>query len=107
MRSSLSLLATVSRGQPSKLRKPAISLDHFIQRQRVLALWREIVRALNSRSSPAKAYNCTADIKKRSPIHLREVSYATMLVMSLNAIVMLPTCNTSAISSRPEKQNST
>ncbi|KAL5359172.1 complex 1 protein-domain-containing protein [Aspergillus floccosus] len=47
MRSSLSLLATVSRGQPSKLRKPAISLDHFIQRQRVLALWREIVRALN------------------------------------------------------------
>ncbi|KAJ5280762.1 hypothetical protein N7478_006134 [Penicillium angulare] len=33
--------------QPSKLKKPAISLDHFIQRQRVLALWREIVRALH------------------------------------------------------------
>ncbi|KAJ5532357.1 hypothetical protein N7504_009420 [Penicillium tannophilum] len=47
MRSSLSLLAAVARSQPSKLKKPAISLDHFIQRQRVLALWREIVRALN------------------------------------------------------------
>ncbi|KAH1279656.1 hypothetical protein KXW98_004638 [Aspergillus fumigatus] len=47
MHSSLRLLASVSRGQPSKLRKPAVSLDHFIQRQRVLGLWREIVRALN------------------------------------------------------------
>ncbi|KAJ5935232.1 hypothetical protein N7466_004779 [Penicillium verhagenii] len=49
MRPSLSLLAAVSRSQPSRLKKPAISLDHFIQRQRVLALWREIVRALNSK----------------------------------------------------------
>lgn len=71
MRSSLSLLTAVSRGQPSRLKKPAISLDHvgikstpahgrghsdenvliigqFIQRGRVLALWREIVRTLNS-----------------------------------------------------------
>ncbi|KAJ5175235.1 uncharacterized protein N7482_001112 [Penicillium canariense] len=47
MRQSLSLLAAVSRNQPSKLKKPAISLDHFIQRQRVLAFWREIVRALH------------------------------------------------------------
>ncbi|KAH8428624.1 LYR motif-containing protein 2 [Aspergillus melleus] len=47
MRPSIRLLATVSRGQPSKLRKPAIGLDHFIQRQRVLAFWREIVRALH------------------------------------------------------------
>ncbi|KAJ5891682.1 complex 1 protein-domain-containing protein [Penicillium subrubescens] len=46
MRQSLSLLAAVSRTQPSKLKKPAISLDHFIQRQRVLSLWREIMRAL-------------------------------------------------------------
>lgn len=28
MHSSLRLLASVSRGQPSKLRKPAVSLDH-------------------------------------------------------------------------------
>ncbi|KAJ5675589.1 hypothetical protein N7462_008486 [Penicillium macrosclerotiorum] len=48
MRKSLSLLAAISRSQPSKLKRPAISLDHFIQRQRVIALWREIVRALNS-----------------------------------------------------------
>ncbi|KAJ5631480.1 uncharacterized protein N7484_011580 [Penicillium longicatenatum] len=47
MRSSLISLAAVARSQPSRLKKPSISLDHFIQRQRVLALWREIVRALN------------------------------------------------------------
>ncbi|KAJ5096053.1 hypothetical protein NUU61_005409 [Penicillium alfredii] len=46
MRPSLSLLA-VARSQPPRLKKPAVSLDHFIQRQRVLAFWREIVRALN------------------------------------------------------------
>ncbi|KAJ5812086.1 hypothetical protein N7474_008387 [Penicillium riverlandense] len=52
MRSSLSLLAAVSRGQASRLRKPTVSLDHFIQRQRVLALWRDIVRAVNSKLIP-------------------------------------------------------
>ncbi|OQE11586.1 hypothetical protein PENVUL_c002G01823 [Penicillium vulpinum] len=46
MRPSPQFLAAVSRSQPSKLKKPSISLDHFIQRQRVLSLWREIVRAL-------------------------------------------------------------
>ncbi|KAJ5778187.1 hypothetical protein N7520_001433 [Penicillium odoratum] len=62
MRSSLNLFAAVARSQPSKLKKPAISLDHFIQRQRVLALWREIVRALNSTrlaSSSLKAIHGT------------------------------------------------
>ncbi|OJJ41049.1 hypothetical protein ASPWEDRAFT_242207 [Aspergillus wentii DTO 134E9] len=55
MRSSLKLLASISRSQPSKLKKPAVSLDHFIQRQRVLGLWREIVRALNKvPNSPTK-----------------------------------------------------
>ncbi|PYH47389.1 LYR motif-containing protein 2 [Aspergillus saccharolyticus JOP 1030-1] len=48
MRTSLQLLASISRTQPSKLKKSTIGLDHFIQRQRVLAFWREIVRALNS-----------------------------------------------------------
>ncbi|KAJ5964379.1 uncharacterized protein N7479_004255 [Penicillium vulpinum] len=48
MRPSPQFLAAVSRSQPSKLKKPSISLDHFIQRQRVLSLWREIVRALIS-----------------------------------------------------------
>ncbi|KAJ5579902.1 uncharacterized protein N7459_005887 [Penicillium hispanicum] len=47
MRPCPRLLAAISRGQPSKLKKPAVSLDHFIQRQRVLAFWREVVRALN------------------------------------------------------------
>ncbi|KAJ5764519.1 hypothetical protein N7533_003200 [Penicillium manginii] len=47
MRQSLSLLAAVSRRPASKLRKPAVSLDHFIQRQRTLTFWREIVRALH------------------------------------------------------------
>ncbi|KAL3465521.1 complex 1 protein-domain-containing protein [Aspergillus heterothallicus] len=47
MRSSLKLFAAVNSTRSSKLRKPTISLDHFIQRQRVIALWREIVRALN------------------------------------------------------------
>ncbi|KAB8249968.1 hypothetical protein F9C07_2281919 [Aspergillus flavus] len=47
MRPSMKLLAGVSRGQSSKLRKPAMSLDHFIQRQRVLGFWREVTRALH------------------------------------------------------------
>ncbi|KAJ5333532.1 uncharacterized protein N7506_007315 [Penicillium brevicompactum] len=46
MRPSPHLLAAVSRTRPSTLKKPSISLDHFIQRQRVLSFWREIVRAL-------------------------------------------------------------
>ncbi|KKK26256.1 hypothetical protein ARAM_003341 [Aspergillus rambellii] len=48
MRSSVRLLAAVSPTRPSKLRKPTISLDHFIQRQRVISFWREIVRSLYS-----------------------------------------------------------
>ncbi|KAE8551740.1 hypothetical protein TMatcc_001720 [Talaromyces marneffei ATCC 18224] len=32
--------------KPSRLRKPALSLDQFIQRQRVLSFWREIIRAV-------------------------------------------------------------
>ncbi|ODH50265.1 hypothetical protein GX48_03537 [Paracoccidioides brasiliensis] len=32
---------------PRKPRTPALSLEHFIQRQRALSLWREIVRAFN------------------------------------------------------------
>ncbi|PYH92332.1 hypothetical protein BO71DRAFT_451475 [Aspergillus ellipticus CBS 707.79] len=47
MRSSLTLLASITRSQSSKLRKPTVSLDHFIQRQRVISLWREIARALS------------------------------------------------------------
>ncbi|KAF3402270.1 hypothetical protein DPV78_004300 [Talaromyces pinophilus] len=36
----------------SRLRKPALSLDQFIQRQRVLSFWREIMRAVYSTSLP-------------------------------------------------------
>ncbi|KAJ5860882.1 Complex 1 LYR protein [Penicillium soppii] len=46
MRPSPHFLAAVARSRPSKLKKPSISLDHFIQRQRVLSFWREITRAL-------------------------------------------------------------
>ncbi|KAH7131879.1 hypothetical protein B0J11DRAFT_612073 [Dendryphion nanum] len=48
--------ATVATRAPSRLRtrgKNPISLDHFIQRQRVLALWRSIVRTTSSIADPA------------------------------------------------------
>lgn len=37
-------------------RAPPLSLDHFLQRQRVLSLWRTIIRAINRipRSSPIR-----------------------------------------------------
>ena len=38
--------ATVLNQRPSRLGKPILGLDHFLQRQRVIALWREIVRAI-------------------------------------------------------------
>ncbi|OKL64604.1 hypothetical protein UA08_00115 [Talaromyces atroroseus] len=31
----------------SRLKKPALTLDQFIQRQRVLSFWREIIRAVH------------------------------------------------------------
>ncbi|KAI8936082.1 hypothetical protein NX059_007581 [Plenodomus lindquistii] len=40
--------ATIASKPPSRLRargKAPVGLDHFIQRQRALALWREIVRS--------------------------------------------------------------
>ncbi|KAH3904063.1 hypothetical protein HBI56_042460 [Parastagonospora nodorum] len=40
--------ATIATKPPSRLRargKSPVGLDHFIQRQRALALWREIVRS--------------------------------------------------------------
>jgi len=40
------LLAVAVKGQTPMLRKPALGLDHFLQRQRVLSFWREIVRAV-------------------------------------------------------------
>ncbi|QVM10152.1 hypothetical protein D8B26_004814 [Coccidioides posadasii str. Silveira] len=45
MRGASFLSAAVAR--PSRLRKPAVSLEHFIQRQRALKLWRDIVRGIN------------------------------------------------------------
>ncbi|KAK2782882.1 hypothetical protein FQN53_009568 [Emmonsiellopsis sp. PD_33] len=47
MRWSSRLFAAAA-GQPARrIRRATISLDHFIQRQRALSLWREIVRATN------------------------------------------------------------
>jgi hypothetical protein len=52
MRNTLRRLATVSSSLPARppparrAGKPALSLEHFLQRQRVISLWRSIVRAL-------------------------------------------------------------
>lgn len=45
MHLSASLLAKFTL-KPSKIKKPALSLDHFLVRQRVIHLWRDIVRAI-------------------------------------------------------------
>ncbi|KAJ5201877.1 uncharacterized protein N7498_006540 [Penicillium cinerascens] len=73
MRVSIRLLAAVSRGPPSKLKKPAIGLDHFIQRGRVLAFWREIVRALN-KIPPSATRNELHDYARREFERHREVT---------------------------------
>ena len=51
MRPSLLQLASIAKRSPgpskSRLRKPApLSLDHFIQRQRVIHLYRDIIRSV-------------------------------------------------------------
>ena len=45
MRVSQRLFASISSKSPSAHGKPLLGLDHFLQRQRVIGLWREIVRA--------------------------------------------------------------
>lgn len=53
MRPTLRLLAPATRNSPSKLRRPPPpSLEHFIQRQRVLSLYRDIVRSLYRHLAP-------------------------------------------------------
>ena len=49
---------------PQSRRKPPLTLDQFLQRQRVLGLWREIVRATNHISSE--------DIRKEMKMFARE-----------------------------------
>ncbi|KAF2837033.1 hypothetical protein M501DRAFT_938426 [Patellaria atrata CBS 101060] len=39
--------ATASSGNPSRERRKFLSLDHFVQRQRVISLWREILRTIH------------------------------------------------------------
>lgn len=47
MRSSLRLLASpAAASRPRTKKPPPLSFDHFIQRQRVLGLWRTILRSL-------------------------------------------------------------
>ncbi|EKV04290.1 hypothetical protein PDIG_16470 [Penicillium digitatum PHI26] len=89
MRPSHRFLAAISRSQPSKLKKPSISLDHFIQRQRVLSLWREIVRALISplTSLIARAIYETNRYAQRSLLHQHGWSCTDMHVMSSSVIV--------------------
>ncbi|OJJ02395.1 hypothetical protein ASPVEDRAFT_672044 [Aspergillus versicolor CBS 583.65] len=82
MRASLKLFAGVSSNRPSKLRKPAVSLDHFIQRQRVISLWREIVRALHKiPNSPTRRelrdYARTEFERQRNVSDLQHIRYLT------------------------------
>lgn len=48
MRPSISLYAAVQQPplRPTRLRQPALGLDHFLQRQRVLSLYRTILRTV-------------------------------------------------------------
>ncbi|KAF2454372.1 hypothetical protein BDY21DRAFT_110224 [Lineolata rhizophorae] len=39
--------ATACGGRRPRSKRPALGLEHFLQRQRVLALWRDIVRSIN------------------------------------------------------------
>ncbi|KAJ5128749.1 hypothetical protein N7448_002465 [Penicillium atrosanguineum] len=73
MRPSIRLLAAISHGRSSKLKKPAISLDHFIQRGRVLAFWREVVRALN-KIPPSATRNELHDYARQEFERHREVT---------------------------------
>jgi Complex 1 protein (LYR family) len=43
----LTMRVTPNTMSTSRFQKAPLSLDHFLQRQRVLSLWREIVRATN------------------------------------------------------------
>ncbi|KAL1961016.1 hypothetical protein VTO42DRAFT_4904 [Malbranchea cinnamomea] len=52
MRRAAALFAAAKPPTRSRLQKPAISLDQFIQRQRAIGLWREIVRATQKVSNP-------------------------------------------------------
>ncbi|KAK4228132.1 hypothetical protein QBC38DRAFT_475762 [Podospora fimiseda] len=44
--------STSSSSSPSKLKKPALSLEHFLQRARVLSLYRTILRSSKRISDP-------------------------------------------------------
>ncbi|KAK7544400.1 uncharacterized protein J3D65DRAFT_663652 [Phyllosticta citribraziliensis] len=44
--------ASVSSKLPKPGKGPFLSLDQFLQRQRVISFWREIVRALHSQPNP-------------------------------------------------------
>ncbi|KAH8693736.1 hypothetical protein BGW36DRAFT_383601 [Talaromyces proteolyticus] len=43
---SSSIASSTPKSESSKFKKPVPSLDQFIQRQRVLSFWREIIRAV-------------------------------------------------------------
>ncbi|KAF2235305.1 hypothetical protein EV356DRAFT_500533 [Viridothelium virens] len=48
--------ATVQNSRPSRLKSNVVDLDHFLQRQRALALWRDIVRAIRSVPNSSTKY---------------------------------------------------
>lgn len=52
MRPSRTLTTTISPARPGQ-RPPPLSLHRFLQRQRTLALWREVVRATSRIPDPA------------------------------------------------------
>ncbi len=62
----------------SRFRKPPLSLDHFLQRQRVLSLWREIVRALQ-KIPPSNTRNEMRQFARQSFERNRNVTDLTQI----------------------------
>jgi hypothetical protein len=63
-----------------RFRKPPLDLDHFLQRQRVLSLWREIVKATNkippsNTRTEMRAYARHAFERNRNVTDLTQIRY--------------------------------
>lgn len=64
----------------SRLQKPALGLDHFLQRQRVISLWRDIIRATNkippsSTRDEMRRYAREGFERSRSVTNLTQIRY--------------------------------
>lgn len=79
MRASLPRMrASVGTPTSTRFRKPPLSLDHFLQRQRVLSLWRDIVRA-TKRIPPSNTRNEICQYARQSFENNRSVTDLTQI----------------------------